>query len=238
MKSASVFLVSLMVALAAEAAPKRRAVSAPPVLSYSFDFRDGDLGWSHGFADYSPVTTNMNLIGEMRSLPPAVGSGSAYFLGGDNRSDDLFMFLTRQIAVKPNQRYVVDFTVRLASNAGSGCIGVGGAPGESVYLKVGAAPLRPQAVLTGDHYRMNVDIGSQSQSGQAASVAGNVANGTPNCSATPENYLSITRAHRHTAVVESSAAGELWLLVGTDSAYEGTTHLYYQRIDVQLIPVP
>jgi hypothetical protein len=238
MKRVLIFLVSVMVAVAAEAAPKRRAVSAPPVLSFSFDFRDGSLGWSHGFADYSPVTTTMNLIGEMRSLPPVIGTGTGYFLSGDNRSDDLFMFLTKQVTVKPSQRYVVDVTVKVASNAGSGCFGVGGAPGESVYLKAGASAIRPEAVLVGDHYRMNVDIGSQSQSGTAASVAGNIANGLANCSPTLENYVSLTRAHRHAEVVQSSASGDLWILVGTDSAYEGTTALYYQRIDVQLIPVP
>jgi hypothetical protein len=35
----------------------------------------------------------------------------------------------------------------------------------------------------------------------------------------------------------ASSAGDLWLLVGTDSGYEGTTSLYYQRIEVELIPI-
>jgi len=32
----------------------------------------------------------------------------------------------------------------------------------------------------------------------------------------------------------TSASGELWLLVGTDSGFEGTTSLYYTKIIVQL----
>jgi hypothetical protein len=37
--------------------------------------------------------------------------------------------------------------------------------------------------------------------------------------------------------VKSSASGDLWLLVGTDSGFEGQTELYYQRIDVHLATV-
>ena len=214
----------------AAAAPKRRAVAMPASVAFAFDFRDGAQGWEAGFADYSPLTTNMNLIAEMRS--------GAFFLSGDNRSDDLFMFLRRQVAVTPNQRYAVHSTITLDSNAAADCIGVGGAPGESVYLKAGAAPVKPEAILTGDYYRMNVDIGSQSESGVHASVAGNIAYGPGNCNPGTGNYVTIVRAHQHSAVVQASATGELWLLVGTDSAYEGTTGLYYRRIDVQLVPVP
>jgi hypothetical protein len=37
--------------------------------------------------------------------------------------------------------------------------------------------------------------------------------------------------------VAANAAGELWLLVGTDSSFEGPTGLYYQEIEVELVPV-
>ena len=223
-------LIVLLLASPAFGAPKRRAAAMPPLVAYSFDFRDGAQGWEAGFADYSPLTTNMNLIAEMRP--------GAFFLSGDNRSDDLFMFLRRQIAVAPNQRYVVSYTITLDSNAAAECIGAGGAPGESVYLKAGAAPVKPDAVLIDDHYRMNVDIGSQSQSGAHASVAGNIAYGPGDCSPGSGGYVTIVRTHRHPEPVQASAGGELWLLVGTDSAYEGTTALYYKRIDVQLVAVP
>jgi hypothetical protein len=43
---------------------------------------------------------------------------------------------------------------------------------------------------------------------------------------TPENFL-----------VRTDGQGQLWLLVGTDSGFEGPTALYYQRIDATLIPV-
>jgi hypothetical protein len=37
--------------------------------------------------------------------------------------------------------------------------------------------------------------------------------------------------------VRANPDGTFWLLVGTDSGFEGTTTLYYQRIGVTLTPV-
>ncbi len=85
---------------------------------------------------------------------------------------------------------------------------------------------------------MNVDKGNQSQSGTAASVAGNIANGIPCEQASPYYpFALIERSHQHTTNVKANANGELWLLVGTDSGFEGLTRLYYQSIRVKLIPV-
>ena len=83
---------------------------------------------------------------------------------------------------------------------------------------------------------MNVDKSNQSQSGQAASVTGDIANGRP-CDFGPYPYVSIQRTHQHTSLVNANSKGEIWLLVGTDSGFEGLTGLYYQRIDVTLTPV-
>lgn len=49
-------------------------------------------------------------------------------------------------------------------------------------------------------------------------------------------YVSLTRSRRHANRVTATDDGELWLIVGTDSGFEGRTELYYQRIDVTLTP--
>ena len=86
---------------------------------------------------------------------------------------------------------------------------------------------------------MNVDKGIQANGGPAATVAGNIANGIP-CEDVPDlseaPYVSIKRWHRHEYAVTSNEQGELWLLVGTDSGFEGRTGLYYQKIVVRLLP--
>ena len=211
-----------------------------PSVQLSFDFRDGTLGWQPGFGDYAP-DTNVNdvyeLRAELRQLPANIGSGTGFFFQGHNRSDDLFMFmkrrLTRADGIVAGQRYEIDYTMLFASNACTDCAGIGGHPGLSVFLKAGAAPIEP--IPYGLNQRMNVDIGNQSRGGIAASVAGNIANGLPADPALP--YVSLTRTHRHTTQVTATATGELWLLVGTDSGFEGLTQLFYQRIDVTLVPV-
>lgn len=55
-----------------------------------------------------------------------------------NRSDDLFMFLKKQLTdLKPLTSYKINFDIQLASNAISGGIGAGGAPGEGVGIGAG-----------------------------------------------------------------------------------------------------
>jgi len=225
--------------------------SASPVTK-SFDFRNGSLGWEAGFSDYPPATDKggfYELKAEIRSLPPELGvSGTGFYIQGDNHSDDLFMFLKRRLnsadGIVAGQTYQITFTLVFASSAQSGCVGAGGSPGESVFLKAGASPAEPLALLgppisdprVSPDLRMNVDKSNQSQGGIAASVTGNIANGQP-CNPGSRPFVSLQRTHQHTSLVNASSRGELWLLVGTDSGFEALTALYYQRIDVSLVPV-
>lgn len=211
------------------------------------DFRQGAQGWEAGFAEYSPEMGDMMLEVEIRALPSELGiNGTGYYLQGMNRSDDLFMFLKRRLGtddgVVPGQEYRVALTIIFASNAPSGAVGIGGAPGESVFLKAGASPMEPDAYLDSEtgYYLINVDKGSgNSGNGTAASVVGDIANGLSAEEVDLENppYVSLMRQHEHQYTVNASANGELWLLVGTDSGFEGLTGIYYQSIAVNLIPV-
>ncbi len=207
------------------------------------DFREGAQGWEAGFSEYSPQMRDMMFEAGMRPLPSELGiNGTGYYVQGTNHSDDLFMFVKRRLGTDkglvPGQEYRVIFTIVFASNAPSGAVGIGGAPGESVYLKAGASTVEPEVYLDSDtgYYVMNVDKGpGNSGNGTAASVVGNIANGL----SAEENprYISVERHHEHDCTVNASQDGELWLLVGTDSGFEGLTALYYQSIAVTLIPV-
>jgi hypothetical protein len=186
---------------------------------------------------------DMQLEAEIRSLPSELGiECTGYYLEGMNHSDDLFMFLKRRLGtddgVAPGQEYRIKFTIVFASNAPSGAMGIGGSPGESVFLKAGASTVEPEVYLDSDtgYYLMNVDKGSgNSDNGTAASVIGDIANGL----SAEENprYISLKRQHEHQYTITASPDGELWLLVGTDSGFEGLTGIYYQSIAVTLQPV-
>jgi hypothetical protein len=208
-----------------------------------FDFRQDAQGWEAGFAEYAPEMEDMMLEAGIRPLPSELAvSGTGYYLQGMNHSDDLFMFLKRQLGtddgVVPGQAYRVMFTIVFASDAPSGGVGIGGSPGESVYLEAGASAIEPEVYLDSDtgYYLMNVDKGSGNEpSGEAASKIGNIANGL----SAEENprYISLKRQHEHEYTVTASPDGGLWLLVGTDSGFEGLTGIYYQSIAVTLQPV-
>jgi len=71
------------------------------------------------------------------------------------------------------------FYIELASDVPSNCVGIGGAPGESVYLKAGVSLVEPVPMLEGNDVRLNVDKGNQAGGGADASVIGNIANGLP-----------------------------------------------------------
>lgn len=215
---------------------RRRAVgpSNPPVVSVADDFvlTADAQGWEAGFADYSPAQK------DILELDSGIRPGLGFFMSGVNRSDDLFMFITKKVNVHPNQRYEVSFRIVMSSQAGTECAGIGGSPGLSVYVKAGAWHYKPEVVLAADdHYRVNVDIGSQSEGGAAATVAGDIANGSSNCS-DDAPFITIERTHRHSFIVQSNAAGEIWLIVGTDSGFEGRTSLYYRQIYATLVPAP
>ena len=214
-------------------------------IALSFDFRQGALGWQAGFADYSTKTNldSFEFRSEIRSLPTELKpSGSGFYIQGINRSDDLFMFLKHKLGptdgIVAGQKYQLYFTIVFASNAQSGCFGAGGAPGESVALKAGASAIEPIPVLDEmSTWRMNVNKGGPTGPGDlVATGISSIANGLP-CNLQFQPYVTLTRNHLHQSLATASSAGELWLLLGTDSGFEGLTGLYYQKVDVLLVPM-
>ena len=234
--------------------PGQDAVS----ITKAFDFRDGEQGWAAGFADYPPGAQGVDASGRPVSpdvedyyklqsgsqpLPAELGvDGAGFLMSGFNHSDDLFMFLKRQLGqqdgISSGVAYQVAFDITVASNAPTGCIGAGGPPGEGVVLKAGAGPVEPvvHLNLSEDSFlRMNVDHGRGEH--LFTSNVGDIANGIPCEQASdPPEYVSLERHHVHMALVKADRHGQLWLLVGTDSGFEGPTTLYYQRIAVTLMP--
>jgi hypothetical protein len=204
-----------------------------------FTFDSSTQNWTGNFTDLAPSQVNdVGFLFERRELPAEVGlPGGALFVSGRNVSDDLFMFLTHPVTgLFPDTEYTVTFELELASNSPTGCVGVGGAPGESVYVKVGAANAQPDRVTSSSgNFRLNVDKGEQSMGGANARMVGDLANGSTDCATPP--YRLITRDNRDNPLrITTDVEGQLWLFVGTDSGFESTTSLYYDTIRVILEP--
>ncbi len=229
----------LLLALCATTGCAGQRPTPEGVVELAFTFESGNEEWRGAFADYpSGREQDFHLAFEHRALPAEAGApGSGLYLAGDNRSDDLFMFLTREVTgLRPQASYALTFELVLVSNAGSGCAGIGGAPGESVFLKVGASRSEPRVVPDASGLlRLDIDKGAQASGGANAQVIGNIANGLSECSGTP--FRVITRSNPAAPfLISTDERGALWLLVGTDSGFEGTTTLYYDSIRVVLEP--
>ncbi|WP_337879289.1 hypothetical protein [Rheinheimera sp.] len=198
---------------------------------YNYDFRQGASGWTAGFSDYpADNSASYQLESGIRTLPAGF-SGTGYLLSGMNRSDDLFMFLKQRLTgLEPSSKYYLRLRVSFLSNAGENCVGVGGAPGESVYMKLGYHQSEPKQ----EGYYLNADKGQQSQGGSQAVVVGHVAAKDALCDGSrfAEKTIQTTTSER--LPLYTDASGAVWVFLGTDSGYEGLTQLYYQRIELAL----
>ena len=204
-----------------------------------FDFTNGIQGWVAGFADY-PVgkETEWGLSSSLAALPvPLDVTRKAILLTGTNYSDDLFMYITQGVTgLVPNAEYSVRFRVTLATNAPKNCAGIGGAPGESVVLKVGGTSAQPARIVDSQqYYRASFDHGNQLADGREAATVGNLATSNTNCSV-PRYELKEFDSGSAGIIINSDASGRLWLVVGVDSGFEGTTTVYITRVSVELSP--
>jgi hypothetical protein len=196
-------------------------------------------GWSYGFTDY-PVgkEAEWKLSSSLAPLPtPLDASRRGILLTGENHSDDLFMYIARDgAALTPNKQYALRFRVTIATNAPKSCVGIGGSPGESVVLKVGATTAEPgRLVDQSNYYRANFDHGAQLSGGRDAMPIGNIATSNTNCSV-PRYELKEFDSGSTPIVVTTTATGSVWLVVGVDSGFEGTTSVYITSVRVAIDP--
>ncbi len=207
-----------------------------------YNFEKGDEGWKAGFADYLPnQPTNGDFEAGVVTKPYSSQSRQRFKMRGVNRTDDLFMYLTRRLdrgdGLKPRTRYLLYFEVDFDSKEESGCFGVGGSPGEAVHVKAGASLASPGVAPDEEGVlRLNIDHGAQAEGGSGATSIGDISNGEEcGTSQPPGIFIATQRRGVHEHLVKTDAKGRLHLIVGTDSGFEGETTIYYSKISVQLV---
>lgn len=112
--------------------PAPTPTPTPPASgTLTFDFAQGESGFIAEFAEYQTATEPDTLefhseIGQVQGL-----NAQGFLLSSVNRSDDVFMFLSRPIGgLTPNTPYRVTVSITFATNVPPGCVGIGGSPGE------------------------------------------------------------------------------------------------------------
>ena len=199
---------------------------------YEYNFSAGAEGWTGDFADYPNepgVEQFYQLEFSHTGLPaPLNTTDGALKLSGINKSDDLFMFIKKKITgLESGKKYTVNLTIDFATDVANNMFGIGGSPGESVFVKAGAVALEPKKMINTSEnwFRMNIDKNNQSNSGNDMKVIGNFANGTNVNTYTIKQLSTITPI-----TVQANPQGEIWLVVGTDSGFEGRTTIYYNSV--------
>lgn len=200
--------------------------------TYSYEFSDNTEGWTGGFADYPEGGESfyeLNFSYDSLPTPLDLNDGSL-MITGNNHSDDLFMYVKKKIdGLTPGKTYKLLFSIEFASNIADNTTGVGGSPGESVTIKAGASDIEPDKVLENGFYKMNIDKNNQTNGGEDMIVLGDFSNDTEN-----SVYTLKTISNTDAFEVQTNSKGELWLIVGTDSGFESTTTIYYNKIEVRV----
>jgi hypothetical protein len=213
-------LVSLsLIACSAKIEPK----------SWSFDFTQDDSGFESVFADYHDDGHNFETF-EM-AYERVVISGTTnpgLRLQGHNRSDDLFMGIVKELSgLKASTTYTLTLSFTLYTEAEAGSIGIGGSPADSVYVKAGFTNVLPE-VIEGQNglWVLNIDKGQQSQGSAGIPVVGTMAK--------PEGSEAgfVSKGFEVTLTLKTDASGKLWLVIGSDSGYEGLTVYYLDDIAI------
>ena len=209
--------------------------------SYQFSdtFDDSAEGWVAGFADlpadYEPELYELDSgWGEL----PSGLAGNAMYISGDNHSDDLFMYFQKHITgLRPDTTYQAQFGIELASNTPAGMTGIGGSPGENVYVKAGAVGYEPE-IITDDigWLRLDIDKGNQESDGEDMINLGTLSNPNldPDTSTGDEYALMTLNSQGRNFQVTSDKDGSIWVVIGTDSGFEGATTVYYNSVEITL----
>lgn len=204
--------------------------------SPDFRYLPLDAGWEFGIADYTDVTAPTDVVAKSAPLPsPFTGNGIEF--AATNNSDDALVYGTRILdGFAPGSRWRIALDPEIVTTTPTGCAGVGGSPGEGVWVvsAVSGAPIRTKMV--GDEVRIDLDRGNQSQGGTQGLVLGTIAGTSTDCRqpSSPESKSFLSPRF-----IEATAdsQGRIWVLIGMDSGFEARSRIWIRSIRVRLDPV-
>lgn len=203
-----------------------------------FSLERGNADFEAVFADKPPGQNEFyELDFVYEALPEPLEARRGVRISGNNHSDDLAMLIKREVkGLAPEALYRVEVSAEIASNVPSGCFGVGGSPGDSVYLKLGASTREPLAVTAADGWqRLTIDFGQQAEGGADARVVDTLGNSHEcGASGTAPWELRTISTRGEEMRVRTDASGSLWLIVGSDSGFEARSDWYLAAATLRL----
>ena len=222
------------------------SVTPEQPLAYIFHTDFGkESNWQAGFADYPKGREDEWMLEAEEQAEFLLLSGeqaTGFRLQSMNRSDDTKMFLKQKLqGMKSNTWYAVTFDVELASNiAGNGyCSGIGGSP-DALTIKLGAATNEPILVEgnngTEIYNYLNIDLGQQTKRGFDGMAAGNIGiDGLENCDVEYDKFdVKNISTKSYQFQVRTDDHGEAWVIMATDSGYEGFSNIYFTQASISM----
>jgi hypothetical protein len=202
--------------------------------SWSFNFVDGADGFTAIFADYHDDGSGLEsyqMDQGVKAIPDDSAKRQGLYIAGANRSDDLFMGYWKGLELgRPNATVSFDLSFQLATDVAPDEGGIGGDPNTSVYIKAGLTTVQPVSQMEGTHYRLNIDAGIQSESGADMKVIGDMSK--PTDSGDSDGFvLKELTAH---GTAKTDASGRVFLIIGSDSGFEGFTSYYLTDIKLSV----
>jgi hypothetical protein len=201
---------------------------------YNFTFANGTESWQSFFSDYPVSEEDFYKLVFIDTLLPAPLDQTVKSLkiSGNNHSDDLFSAIYRKFSnLEPNKTYLVTFNIEFASDAIIGGVGAGGDP--NLALGAGCINYLPAKTIDNLNYYRN-NFPSLIQSGQSNEVF-KILGGIGVSENYPTPFKLINRNNIGNPVtIKANSNGDIWLIIATDSGYEGTTTLYYKSINVKI----
>jgi hypothetical protein len=204
-----------------------------PKNSLNFSFNDDTQGWTAFFSDYPQGSEEHFQLSFGHAMLPAPLDTTlgALRISGINHSDDLLSMIVRKIdGLQPGRQYDIIFDVEVASNTPSNSVGIGGSP--DLAFGVGAIPFAPSNSPDIEGW-LRPNFSSELQSRMSNDTIQMV--GTIGVGDDASDYTLIRRGNAASPLrATSNEDGVLWLLIGTDSGFEGTTTLYYRSVKIKL----
>jgi len=205
-----------------------------------YSLERGNQDFEAVFADKPPGEAEFYELDYVyESLPAPLSARRGMRISGNNHSDDLAMVIKRQIkGLVPEATYRIELDAEIASNVPHGCSGIGGSPGESVYMKLGASTQEPLAATSAPDgwLRLNIDYGQQANGGANAKVVGTLGNSHSCEDSTEAPWELRTLSTRGQELrMRTDTEGSLWIVAGSDSGFEGRTDWYLTAVTVRLL---
>lgn len=197
------------------------------IFSKSYDFNLSTWGWEADFTDYpidaAPQADTIYHWDAKYATAPSLYEGAmALKLSCDNKSGDVFMFIKKKVAgLQPNTIYSLVYNVDVISDAGKG---------DGIILKAGASFIEPQKVIHDQRYELNLDKGTNSESGSDLFILGSLDATSDEVGYLYTSFNNATAPRRFT--LKSNNLGEIWLIIGTESNAPGINSVFFTKLQI------